>query len=171
MARRCGLSDSATGRRLARGDWDRPFPRVLHATDRADPPRERIRQAGLWAGDGGTVVGTAAAVWWRLHDEVPERIGVRRPAGASGRAPSGIALHRGHLDEEDRLRVDGIMTTKRDRTVLESSERCVAARLPGSGARFRRSQPGCPWAGVKSADGRRRPHRSPRTLDAAAGRR
>jgi hypothetical protein len=71
QARAGGMSEDQIDRRLASSRWLTVRPGVYLAADRDLTDEARILAVGLWAGDGGTITGLAAARWHRLWPDPP----------------------------------------------------------------------------------------------------
>ena len=118
QAKDAGLSRAAIAARVRSGEWVRGPYGTLRAADHPETPRSRIRAAMLSLGDGATLVGRAAASWWRPADLAPAEIEVAVPHGTRQRPRSGVRLVHRAVPDEDRVVVDGIAVTKRAATVL-----------------------------------------------------
>ena len=90
-----GLSSSAIGRLVSRGEWRASAGGVYIATDRAATDRARIRIACAAAGPGAVVGGLASMWWQKAADRLPKTIVVVTPPGRRGRTVAGsLLVHR-----------------------------------------------------------------------------
>jgi very-short-patch-repair endonuclease len=120
QAVRRGLPER-TLRRWTQHGWRRPAPRVYLASGHRLSDRARVRTAGLWAGERGTVSGPAAAWWQGLLATAPAQITVTVPRQLGLRGYPGVRVRRRDLVLADRSRVNGIWCTAVPLTVLETA--------------------------------------------------
>jgi very-short-patch-repair endonuclease len=98
-----------------------PINRGVYALGHAAlTQRGRWMGAVLACGEGATLSHRSAAALWGLMRPGRRQIDVTSRHGRSGRP--GIALHRGRLDDEDRVERDGIPVTSLSRTLLDLAE-------------------------------------------------
>lgn len=71
QATEAGFTRAQIAARVRKGEWLKDLHGVLRAADHAVTPRSRVRAVALSVGEVGTVVGCAAAFWWRLTDICP----------------------------------------------------------------------------------------------------
>ena len=116
-----GVSSDQIDRRLRSGRWQRLYPGVYRAMDRALTTRARIHAALLWAGDEATLSGVAAAWWHELWERAPTKIEVTVPRNRSLRPRRSVRLRRRELDWLDRTHVDGLWVTGRPLAALEAA--------------------------------------------------
>lgn len=124
-----GLSREAIDHRLRLRRWRPLHPRVYLAAGHRRDDEVRVRAALLWAGDGATLSGVAAAWWQGMADELPATVGLivgrhRRP-----RSRPGVAVRRRSLATQDVTVHRGLAATARPLTVIEAS---VEMGDPGS---------------------------------------
>jgi hypothetical protein len=77
-----GLPQRTLRRRVTHAVWERPAPRVFLAAGHPWTGRARVRAAGLWAGETGTLTGPAAAFWPGMLDRAPTSSTSPCPAAA-----------------------------------------------------------------------------------------
>src|SRR5215831_7035253 len=66
QARELGYSTRTIRRRVASGEWDRPFPGVLRCTGVPPSDRQLALATTLWAGPDSCVSHTTAGALWQL---------------------------------------------------------------------------------------------------------
>lgn len=115
----CGMSIATVDRRLAAREWIPVHPRVYRESDRELSERGRVRAGALWAGDGATVVGMAAASWWHMTSEAVDD--VRLAVGPEGghTTPAGLVATRRAVT--DRVLVDGLWVPRRGEAALDAA--------------------------------------------------
>lgn len=116
-----GLSDDRIARRVNGGAWRRVHPGVYLAADREFGVEARCRAAALWAGDGATVSGVAAAWWLGLWPDPPARVETTVPERSGLRSRPGLLVRRRDLDWRDRLERRCLWVTDVPLTVLEAA--------------------------------------------------
>lgn len=121
QAASCGLAERALQRRVQEEGWKRVAPRVFLAAGQRFTDRGRIRAAGLWAGDRGTLSGAAAAWWHGMLAVVPARIEVTVPRRLGLRGHRGIRIRRRDLPAADVVLRNGIRCTAAPLTALETA--------------------------------------------------
>jgi very-short-patch-repair endonuclease len=84
-------------------------------------PEARIRAAVLWAGDGATVSGPAAAWWHGLWPDEPGMVELTVPRTSGLRRARGVRVRRRDLPGADRVEVRGVPLTDVPLTVLEAA--------------------------------------------------
>jgi very-short-patch-repair endonuclease len=115
------MSPAAIGRRVSSGEWLEVHPRVYLAATHDLTPRTALRAGALWAGDGATLVGHAAAAWWGLTDRRPDTITVAVGPDGGHTPPPGIRAVRRSVDWSDREKVDGVWVVRRSFAALEAA--------------------------------------------------
>jgi very-short-patch-repair endonuclease len=121
QAASCGLAERALQRRVQEEGWKRVAPRVFLAAGQRFTDRGRIRAAGLWAGDRGTLSGSAAAWWHGMLTVVPARIEVTVPRRLGLRGDRGIRIRRRDLPAADVVHRNGIRCTAAPLTAVETA--------------------------------------------------
>lgn len=121
QARDAGLSNDQVDRRVASGRWAVVYPGVYRLTDSDLCDEARLRAVGLWAGDGGTLTGLAAAWWHGLTTTAPSTVEVTVPTNRSLRARPGTKVRRRDLSELDRVATRGQWVSAIPLTVLEAA--------------------------------------------------
>lgn len=116
-----GMSHSAIGRRVASGEWLVVHPRVYRAAAHAVTPRGVLRAGALWAGEDATMIGHAAAFWWKLTDRQPDRAAFAVGPAGGHMTPSGLVAVRRRVDPIDRSCEDGVWVTRRSFAALEAA--------------------------------------------------
>ena len=84
-----GVSAATVQRRAREGAWTRLHPAVYLLAGHRLTDEARVRAALLWAGDGATVSGAAAAYWHGMLDRAPPIVELTVPSGRSPRRPGG----------------------------------------------------------------------------------
>ncbi len=116
-----GLAPRTLRRRVVENGWDKVAPRVFLAAGHPWTPRARVRAAGLWAGERGTVCGPAAAWWHGMLDRAPAVVDVTTPRHGGLRPHPGVRVRRRDLDTLDRVGIDGIWLADRPLAALETA--------------------------------------------------
>jgi very-short-patch-repair endonuclease len=116
-----GLSEDQIDGRLAAGKWRAVHPRVYRLADREPTDEARVRAAGLWAGEGATVTGLAAAWWHGLWPDPPSTVEITVPVTRGLRGRPGIKVRRRDLSDLDRVAIRGQWVTALPLTVLEAT--------------------------------------------------
>jgi very-short-patch-repair endonuclease len=123
-----GVSSRQIQRRVARGRWDSPFPRVCRIVGSGDD-RQTAMAATLWAGDGAFVSHGAAAMLWGIDGVRATTIEVSVPDDRHPRA-RGVLVHRsGSLVESDGTRLGSVPITTSVRTLIDVAGRLEDDRL------------------------------------------
>jgi very-short-patch-repair endonuclease len=115
-ATRCGFSEYQVRRRLASGEWQRVYGKVLAFQGRQLTPRIMAAAAQL-AVPGSVVAGPSAALWYGLPVDGTVRWLWTGPRGR-GSVPD-VRVLRDPLSKADICRADGIPITSPDRTVFD----------------------------------------------------
>lgn len=115
------MSPAAIGRRVRASEWLEVRPRVYLTATHVLTPRAALRAAALWAGDGATLIGHAAAVWWNLTDRTAETIALAVGPTGGHSPPPGIRTVRRAVRPLDRVRVDGVWVARRSAAALEAA--------------------------------------------------
>jgi very-short-patch-repair endonuclease len=118
QAKEAGYSRAAIATKVRRGEWERPAPNVLRATDHPATARSRIRIAVLSLGPHATLTGRSAAYWWRMTDVAPAEVEVAVAKDRQPRPRRGVRVVRRAVPEQDRVVLDGVAVTKKAMTVL-----------------------------------------------------
>lgn len=118
QAKKAGYSRAAIATKVRRGEWERPAPNVLRATDHPETARSRIRVAVLSLGADATVTGRSAAYWWRMIDVAPAEVEIAVAKERQPRPRRGVRVIRRAVPEQDRVVIDGVPVTKKGMTVL-----------------------------------------------------
>jgi hypothetical protein len=116
-----GIDRHAIHRLVRSGAWIVARPRVYRAAHHSSSSRGDLRSAALWAGDGATMIGLAAASWWDLTDRVPRRAAFAVGPGGNHTTPPGIVAVRGPIGVLDREQVDGVWVLRRSFAALEAA--------------------------------------------------
>lgn len=116
-----GLSSSAIGRLVSRGEWNAPAGGVYVATDRATTDRARLRIAGAAAGPGAVVCGLASLWWQKCADRPPKTVVVIAPPGRRGRTVAGTLLVHRELHPIDVVKRDGLSVMALPLAVIEAA--------------------------------------------------
>ncbi|MGQ0573495.1 MAG: type IV toxin-antitoxin system AbiEi family antitoxin domain-containing protein [Pseudonocardia sp.] len=125
----CGLSAATVHRRARAGSWLRLHPGVYLVGGHRYTDEVRVRAVALWAGEGATVTGAAAAFWHGMLPAAPAVLGVTVPGASKPRPQQGIHVQRRDLDFRDRVAVRDVWVTGKPLTALET-----AAALPDGSA-------------------------------------
>lgn len=119
QARQAGLSDRSVDRRLATGEWVRVLPAVFRLASMGTTWQQMPIAAWIWGGEGAVISHRAAARFHGLEgiQHAPGEIYVRNPR----RSPSPeVHVHRSvALAPRDLVRIDGLMATSLDRTLID----------------------------------------------------
>ncbi|GAA4838875.1 hypothetical protein GCM10023201_30200 [Actinomycetospora corticicola] len=118
QAKEAGFTRAQIAARVKKGEWQKDLHGVLRAADHTVTPRSRVRAVALSVGDVGTVVGCAAAFWWRLTDVCPAVVEVAVPHGTRLRPRTGVRYVHRAVPDGERVVVDGVAVTKKPATVL-----------------------------------------------------
>ena len=121
QAKEAGYTRAQIATRVKKGEWVKDLHGVLRAADHAATPRSRVRAVALSVGEVGTVVGCAAAFWWRLTDVCPAVIEVAVPHGTRLKPRSGVRFVHRAVPDDDRVVVDRVPVTKKPATVLAAA--------------------------------------------------
>jgi len=116
-----GASDRTIARRSRAGLWERLFPGVFRLLPSSlSGWHQRLMGVCLWLGHDAVISHSAAGALWKL-DGIEERaIEVSTTRKVSGRAPSGVIVHRVRsLLREAVTRVEGIPVTQHWRTLMD----------------------------------------------------
>jgi very-short-patch-repair endonuclease len=116
-----GIDRHAIHRLVRSGAWIVVRPRVYRAAHHSSSPRSDLRSAALWAGDGATMIGLAAASWWDLTDRVPGPAAFAVGPGGNHTTPPGIVAVRRPVGVLDREQVDGVWVLRRSFAALEAA--------------------------------------------------
>jgi very-short-patch-repair endonuclease len=81
----------------------------------------RVRAAGLWAGERGSVSGPAAPWWHGMLREAPSTVEVTVSPDHAPRPAPGVRLRRRTLARADRLSTNGLWLTDKPLTALETA--------------------------------------------------
>jgi very-short-patch-repair endonuclease len=118
QARSCGYSDAAIARLISSGKWTVVFRGVLAIFEAADPWRQRLMAACLFAGDGAAASHRSAGLLHELDGISGKKIEIWTPR--SYRGLEGVTFRRcAPLSGRDARRVDGIPVTEIDRTLID----------------------------------------------------
>lgn len=121
QAREAGFTRAQIAARVKKGERLKDLHGVLRAADHTVTPHSRVRAVALSVGDVGTIVGCAAAFWWRLTDVCPAIIEVAVPHGTRLRPRQGVRFVHRAVPETERMRVHGVAVTKKPATVLAAA--------------------------------------------------
>ncbi|MCD2187504.1 type IV toxin-antitoxin system AbiEi family antitoxin domain-containing protein [Actinomycetospora soli] len=121
QAKEAGYTRAQIAARVKKGEWVKDLHGVLRAADHAATPRSRVRAVALSVGEVGTVVGCAAAFWWRLTDVCPAVMEVAVPHGTRLKPRSGVRFVHRAVPDDDRVVVDRVPVTKKPATVLAAA--------------------------------------------------
>jgi very-short-patch-repair endonuclease len=116
-----GMSTQTVQRKAREGSWERLHPAVYLVGGHRFTDEVRVRAAWLWAGEGATVSGAAAAYWHGLLDRAPEEVEVTVPRRHKPRRRSGVVVRRRDLAAVDRVGTRDIWVTDVALTVLETA--------------------------------------------------
>lgn len=116
-----GLSRAQVDRRVATSRWEALYPGVYLAREHEYTDETAVRSAALWAGDGGTVTGLAAAWWHDLWPRLPPVVEVTVPRRRRLRRVAGIQLRRRDIDWRDRVEIRQLWVTEPALTALEAA--------------------------------------------------
>jgi very-short-patch-repair endonuclease len=117
----CGMSAATVHRRARDGGWLRLHPGVYLVGGHRLTDEARVRAAALWAGDGATITGPAAAYWHKMRGHAPDVIDVTVPQSAKPRPQPGITLRRRDLAWQDVVDSDRLRVTQKPLTALETA--------------------------------------------------
>ncbi|MBN9099587.1 MAG: DUF559 domain-containing protein [Pseudonocardia sp.] len=116
-----GLTADTIDHRLRLRRWRPLHPRVYLAAGHRRDDEVRVRAALLWAGDGATLSGTAAAWWQGMAERAPATVGVTVGRHRRPRSRPGVAVRRRELAAEDVAVHRGLVVTAPPLTVIESA--------------------------------------------------
>jgi very-short-patch-repair endonuclease len=111
------------------GRWRRLHPGVVLVGGHRLTDEARVRAAWLWAGEGSTVSGAAAAHWHGMLARPPAVVDLTVPSRTGARRRSGVRLYRRDLTGADVAVVRGLRVAGRGLTALQT-----AAALPDGSA-------------------------------------
>jgi len=121
QAMAAGLSAQQVDRRVATGRWEVLHPGVYLACEHELTTAATIRSASLWAGDGATITGLAAAWWHGLWTKPLSTVDVTIPRRRRVRQLAGIRVRRRDLDWSDRVEIRQLWVTEPALTALEAA--------------------------------------------------
>lgn len=125
--RAIGLSKDAIYTRTRSGRLHRLYRGVYAVGHTALTPRARELAAVLACGDDAALSERSAGFAWALVRRPPRKIHVT--CGRSRPPAPGVIVHRSRLDEEDRVRLDGVPVTTLARTLVDLADVLPAHRL------------------------------------------
>jgi len=126
-----GTSDRTVSRRVRASLWQWLFPGVLRLlSSRSSAWHQQLMGMCLWLGPEAAVSHEAAANLWGLDGFEARPIEASLNRTHSGRAPSGVTIHRVRWVPKDNVtRVDGIPVTTVARTLLDVAAVCPSDQV------------------------------------------